>query len=136
VSETRRAYTREFKLEALRLSEDPDRRAADVARALGVSPRILYRWRQALKTKGQEAFPGHGRLPESEEKVRQLRRYDQAEGADPPASRNANHRSAGRRRSALSHTRRHLVATCRRSTTRGLHCPGLHSRIGTSGSNR
>jgi len=74
VSETRRKYTREFKLEAIRLSEDPDRKAADVARALGISPKILYGWRQAFKREGEEAFPGHGRLPESEEEVRQLRR--------------------------------------------------------------
>ena len=74
MNDSRRQYTREFKLEAIRLSEEPGRVAAEVARALGISPRILYRWRQALRTEGQEAFPGHGKLPESEEEVRQLRR--------------------------------------------------------------
>jgi transposase len=74
VSETRRKYTREFKLEAVRLSEEPDRVAADVARALGITPKILYRWRQAFKGNEQEAFPGHGKLPEGEEEMRQLRR--------------------------------------------------------------
>ena len=34
MSEVRRKYTREFKLEAVRLSEDPDQTAADVARGL------------------------------------------------------------------------------------------------------
>ena len=72
--ETKRKYTREFKLEAVRLSEDPDRTAAEVARALGISPRILYRWRQVFRAGGHEAFPGHGRLPKSEEEMRQLRR--------------------------------------------------------------
>ena len=72
--DTRRKYTREFKLEAVRLSEEPDRTAAQVARALGISPKILYRWREAYKADGPEAFPGQGRLPESEEEVRQLRR--------------------------------------------------------------
>ena len=74
MSEVRRKYTREFKLEAVRLSEDPDRTAAETARALGISPRVLYRWRQVFKSDGPEAFPGHGKLPESEEEVRQLRR--------------------------------------------------------------
>ena len=74
MNETRRKYTREFKFEAVCLSEEPDRVAADVARALGITPKILYRWRQAFKGSGQEAFPGHGRLPEGEEEMRQLRR--------------------------------------------------------------
>ena len=74
MGETRRKYTREFKLEAVRLSEDPDRTAAEVARALGITPSILYRWRQAFRSEGPEAFPGHGKLPESEEEVRQLQR--------------------------------------------------------------
>jgi len=74
VGDTKRKYTREFKLEAVRLSEDPEQTAAEVARALGISPKILYRWRQAFKADGQEAFPGHGKLPESEEEVRRLRR--------------------------------------------------------------
>lgn len=74
MGDTKRKYTREFKLEAVRLSEDPEQTAAEVARALGISPKILYRWRQAFKADGQEAFPGHGKLPESEEEVRRLRR--------------------------------------------------------------
>jgi transposase len=74
VGDTKRKYTREFKLEAVRLSEDPEQTAAEVARALGISPKILYGWRQAFKADGQEAFPGHGKLPESEEEVRRLRR--------------------------------------------------------------
>jgi transposase len=74
MGEARRKYTREFKLEAVRLSEDPDRTAAEVARALGITPSILYRWRQAFRSEGPEAFPGHGKLPESEEQMRQLRR--------------------------------------------------------------
>ena len=74
MGEARRKYTREFKLEAVRMSEDPDRTAAEVARALGITPSILYRWRQAFRSEGPEAFPGHGKLPESEEEVRQLQR--------------------------------------------------------------
>ena len=62
MSETRRRYAREFKLEAVRLSEDADRTAAEVARALGIAPRILYRWQQVFKSEWPEAFPGHGKL--------------------------------------------------------------------------
>ena len=74
MNDSRRQYTREFKLEAIRLSAEPGRTGAEVARALGITPRILYRWREALRTEGQEAFPGHGKLPGGEEEMRQLRR--------------------------------------------------------------
>ena len=70
----RRQCTREFKLEAVRLSEDPPRSAASVARELGIRPKLLYRWRQELLEHADEVFPGHGKLPESQEDVRQLRR--------------------------------------------------------------
>lgn len=41
---------------------------------MGISPKILYRWRQEFKADGREVFPGHGKLPDTEEAVRQLRR--------------------------------------------------------------
>jgi transposase len=46
----RRCYPREFKLEAVRLSEKPGVSARSVARDLGVSAKILYRWRHQLLT--------------------------------------------------------------------------------------
>lgn len=70
----RRQYTREFKLEAVRLSEDPERSAASVARELGIKPKLMYRWRQELLEHADEVFPGHGKLPESQEAMRQLQR--------------------------------------------------------------
>ena len=74
MDKARRRYTREFKVEAVRLSENPERSAASVARELGIKPKLLYRWRQELVEHADEAFPGQGKLPESEEAVRQLQR--------------------------------------------------------------
>jgi transposase-like protein len=37
----RRRYTREFKLEAVRLGKDPDRSAASVGCELGIKPKML-----------------------------------------------------------------------------------------------
>lgn len=74
MDKARRQYTREFKLEAVRLSEDPDRSAASVARELGIRSKLLYRWRQELLKHADEVFPGHGKLPESQEEARRLRR--------------------------------------------------------------
>lgn len=58
----RNSYTREFKLEAVRLLEIGDKKAADLARELGVPRNKLYKWREELKTKDKDsAFPGSGR---------------------------------------------------------------------------
>jgi len=39
----RRSLTREFKLEAVRLSTEGGRAGSDVARELGIHPTVLYR---------------------------------------------------------------------------------------------
>jgi transposase-like protein len=58
----RKAFTREFKLEAIRLLDSGEKKAADLARELGVPRNRLYKWREQLQSKGKESvFPGHGR---------------------------------------------------------------------------
>ena len=70
----RRLYTREFKLEALRLQETSGRSASQIERELGIGKGNLYRWKRKLAQDGQEAFPGHGRLTSEQERIRQLER--------------------------------------------------------------
>lgn len=69
-----RRYAREFKIEAVRLSEEGDRSAADVARELGIHPNNLYKWRAQFAEDGQEAFPGKGKPGSSNEELQRLRR--------------------------------------------------------------
>ena len=78
---TRRAFSAEFKLEAVQRAEE--RRAAGVpltqiARELGVTDDLLRAWkRQAGARHGARAadvFPGHGRLPSDEAELRRLER--------------------------------------------------------------
>lgn len=58
----RQSFTREFKLEAVRLLRSSGRPAAEVARELGVRRNQLYKWDEQFKTKGSdEVFPGCGR---------------------------------------------------------------------------
>jgi transposase len=44
-TKTRRRYTDEFKAEAVRLVRDSARPVAQVARDLGITDHLLYRWR-------------------------------------------------------------------------------------------
>ncbi len=58
--EKRRPYkthTREFKLEALRQLEASNRPATELARELGIRPNMLYKWRDQLTRKADDALP-------------------------------------------------------------------------------
>lgn len=70
----RKTYTREFKLEAVRLYLADERSGAEVAAELGIHPNALYRWRKEFLEDSDEAFPGHGNLKESEQELARLRR--------------------------------------------------------------
>jgi len=69
----RKTYTREFKLQAVRLLTDQGLSVAEVARRLGVGENCLRAWRQAARDQGEAAFPGHGNLPPAEDELRRLR---------------------------------------------------------------
>ena len=70
----RRQYTREFRLEALRLVESSGKSASQTERDLGIGSGNLYRWKRQLANNGQDPFPGHGRLSPEQEHIRQLER--------------------------------------------------------------
>lgn len=60
-------YSREFKLEAVRLLRQGDQPAAQLAMALGVKRSLLYRWREEVAAKGDTAFSGQpGRKPSAQ----------------------------------------------------------------------
>jgi transposase len=59
----RKTYTREFKLQAVRLLTDQGLSVAEAARLLGVGENCLRNWRQAAREQGETAFPGQGNPP-------------------------------------------------------------------------
>jgi transposase len=69
-----RHYDPEFKKETVRLADESGKPVAEVARDLGIHRNLIYRWRKELQQGGQEAFPGQGNLPASEEEMRRLKR--------------------------------------------------------------
>ena len=73
----RRTYSREFKLEALRLLETSGKSAAEIERDLGIGKSCLTRWKQKFSMDGERAFPGHGRLAPEQERIRQLERENE-----------------------------------------------------------
>jgi transposase len=69
----RKTYTREFKLQALRLITDKGLSIAEVARQLGVTEGSLRSWKAAAEDPGEAAFPGQGKLSPADDEVRRLR---------------------------------------------------------------
>ena len=69
----RRRYTREFKVEAVKLVTDKGYSVAEAARSLDVGETLLRSWKMAFDKEGEQAFPGHGNLPAIAEELRQLR---------------------------------------------------------------
>ncbi len=74
----RPSYSKEFKLEAVRLLERGEKSAADLARELGIRRNQLYKWQEQLIAMGKDdVFPGHGRRAGSEAEVARLRRENE-----------------------------------------------------------
>jgi transposase len=69
----RKTYTREFKLQAVRMLTDQGLSVAEVARRLGVGENCLRNWRAAAQEKGEAAFPGQGNPSPAEDELRRLR---------------------------------------------------------------
>ena len=69
----RKRYSREFKLEAVRLANESGKPVAEVARELDISVHHLYRWRDEAAKKGDKTFPGHGKT-HSQDELTKLRR--------------------------------------------------------------
>ena len=70
----RRAFTREFKREAVTLVTEGEHPTAQVARDLGITPNLLRRWKQEATGDPVAAFPGKGRRKPHEEELARLKR--------------------------------------------------------------
>lgn len=69
-----RTYSKEFKLEALRLYTSSHKSAAQIEDELGISRGRLHHWRQQYRQQEQQAFVGSGQQPEPEAELRRLKR--------------------------------------------------------------
>ena len=70
---TRRTFTREFKVEAVKLVTDQGLSFTEAARKLGITDGLLRKWKQTLEAGAGQAFPGHGNRTPAEEELHRLR---------------------------------------------------------------
>lgn len=73
IKKKRRTFTREYKLQAVRLSEVSDQGVAALERELGLSKGQLSHWRSQYLAGGEEAFVGRGKRTPQEQELYELR---------------------------------------------------------------
>jgi len=62
-----KTFTREFKLEALRMMAQSDKPSSEIAAELGIRRNQLYKWKEQLSDKADNAFPEKRGRPKKDE---------------------------------------------------------------------
>jgi transposase len=70
----RRSFTREFKLEAVRLVRERGMKVSEAARDLGLHATVLRNWVRDFGERAEQAFPGRGKQRADDAEVSRLRR--------------------------------------------------------------
>jgi transposase len=76
MAKTRRSFSREFKIEAVKLVTQKGLSFAEAARSLDIHENQLRSWKKALDQESQgeqQAFPGHGIRPALEDEIHRLK---------------------------------------------------------------
>jgi transposase len=70
----RRKFSREFKIEAVRLVRDRGASAAQASRDIDVHVNVLRKWVKDFGSDPSQAFPGHGQMRPEQLEIERLRR--------------------------------------------------------------
>lgn len=76
MSKIRRKYSKEQKLEIVKLSLEDDQRISDLAERYDISSNTIYNWRSKYFKNKENAFPGHGNklMTDSEREIAALKK--------------------------------------------------------------
>lgn len=70
---TRRTFSREFKLEAVRLVSERGVALRQAGRDLGLHENVLRKWVRELVADPQQAFPGQGQMKPEQAEIERLK---------------------------------------------------------------
>lgn len=70
---TRKKYSKEFKLDAISLVNEQGYTPAEAARSLGINANMLGRWIKEQESSDGQAFRGNGKLTAEQAEIRQLK---------------------------------------------------------------
>ena len=76
MKKTRKQYTKEQKLEIIKLSYEEGQSIANIALRFNVSSNTIYNWRNQFKKHQEDAFPGNGIkiMSKSEREIENLKK--------------------------------------------------------------
>lgn len=67
-------YSKQFKIDAVKLITEQGYKVAEAARNLGIHHTSLRNWKKQFETDGNQSFPGKGHLTSDKEELYQLRK--------------------------------------------------------------
>jgi|APSaa5957512622_1039677.scaffolds.fasta_scaffold69293_1 transposase len=71
MTEKRKKYSKQFKIDAVQLVTEQGYNASEAARSLGINAGVLRRWKKQLLSGDEHNFPGNGKMsPEKEELIK------------------------------------------------------------------
>jgi transposase len=70
----KRTYTKQFKIDAVKLVTEQGYKLSEAARNLGIDPSVFRRWKIRHETDGTDAFPGKGHMIPEKEELSRLRK--------------------------------------------------------------
>jgi transposase len=74
VQKQRRQFTRDYKLEAVRLIRDRGVTFVQASRDLGVHVNVLRKWVRDFEADPKQAFPGQGQMKPEQAEIERLRK--------------------------------------------------------------
>jgi transposase len=69
----RKIYSKQFKIDAVKLVTEGGYKISEASRNLEINPNVLRRWKDQLKDDSDQAFPGKGHMTSEKEELHRLR---------------------------------------------------------------
>jgi transposase len=74
MTQKRKQFSKQFKVDAVKLVTEQGYEVSEAARNLGIQHSSLRRWKAQLESNGNQAFPGKGNLSPENEELHRLRK--------------------------------------------------------------
>ena len=73
----RKSYSRQFKIDAVKLVTEQGYRITEAASNLDLNPNLLGKWRKQFAGESDQAFPGKGHMTAENQELNRLRKENQ-----------------------------------------------------------
>ena len=74
MTQKRKHYSKQFKIDAVKLVTEQGYKVSEAARNLGIHHSSLRNWKKQLETDGNQSFPGKGHMTSDKEELYRLRK--------------------------------------------------------------